>query len=273
MPVITGPPIQPNKLMIAGDWHGNLPWAFKAIHYAKKLGADTILHVGDFGWWRSCDATWQYLSEVNKELHTCGIRLYWVDGNHEDHSFWNTFNVPGAQPLTINAYDRITHLPRGYRWDWWGDTWMALGGAYSVDRSFGVEGETWWHGEILNDAQIEYAKRPGKVDIIVSHDCPSGVDIPGIDPAKDLWLRIDGKARKVPQPELVRADLHRERLREVVNCVKPTELYHGHYHRAYNTLASIAPEGHYVNVTGLDRDESTMGKNTTFIDGGLNDEG
>ncbi|QXO14283.1 esterase [Mycobacterium phage Chaser] len=262
---------QPEKLMLAGDWHGNLPWAFKAINYAKFQGADTILHVGDFGWWKAGPATYQYLEEVNKELDHHGINLLWVDGNHEDHAFLGSFNVPGAQPLTTKSYPRITHLPRGYRWDWWGDTWMALGGAHSVDRSFAREGESWWPGEWLDDKQMEYAMRPGKVDIIVAHDAPTNVDIPGITPGKDIWLRIDGKPRKVPNVDLLKAEEHRARIQKVCDAVKPVEFYHGHYHRDYNALCRVEGGG-YMNVRGLDKDETTIAKNTYFITEGLDDE-
>ena len=267
---MTGTVKQPNKLMMAGDWHGNLPWAFKAINYAKANGVDTILHVGDFGWWKAGQSTWRYLKEVDAELKHCGIQLYWVDGNHEDHSFWNTFNVPGAEPVPLSSYSSICHLPRGYRWEWWGDTWMALGGAYSVDRSFGTEGETWWHGETLDAEQVEYACRPGKVDIIVAHDAPAYVKVPGIVPGKAVWLNMGGKPRQVPGYALDEAQSHRDLLQMIVNKVKPVELYHGHYHKAYNALCSIA-EGGYVNVRGLDKDETTMAANTWFITEGLDE--
>ncbi|AGT13046.1 hypothetical protein CROSSROADS_47 [Mycobacterium phage Crossroads] len=262
---------QPEKLMLAGDWHGNLPWAFKAIHFAKANGADTILHVGDFGWWAPIERTFQFLAEVDKELKTVGIDLLWVDGNHEDHAFWHQFNKPGSYPLTTMSYSSITHLPRGFRWKWWGDTWMALGGAHSVDRSFAVEGESWWPGEWLQDDQLEYAMRPGKVDIIVSHDAPTNVDVPGIVPGKPIYLNIGGMKRRVPQVDLLKAEEHRARIQQVVDAVKPVELYHGHYHRAYQALARHDGGG-YTLCRGLDKDETTMAKNTHFITGGTQDD-
>ncbi|AZS12200.1 metallo-phosphoesterase [Mycobacterium phage CicholasNage] len=262
---------QPKKLMMAGDWHGNLPWAFKAINYAKANGADTIVHVGDFGWWSPGLSTNKYLEEVNRELEFANIDLLWVDGNHEHHAFWNQFNKPDSLPLTLNCYKRITHLPRGYRWEWWGETWMALGGAYSIDRSFGRQGETWWHGETLDGAQFDYARRPGKVDIIVAHDAPAGVKIPGIDPDKPVYLKINGTVRRVPSADLVQAQAHRQWIQDIVDAVKPVEFYHGHYHKAYQVLCRHEGGG-YTLVTGLDKDGTTMEKNTRFIDGPAREE-
>lgn len=265
-------PTQPDKLMLAGDWHGNLAWAFKAINYAKSQGADTILHVGDFGWWRNDDPrTHTFLREVQKELSDLGLILYWVDGNHEDHFFLGQYNKPGQEPWCVDAYDRIVHLPRGYRWDWWGDTWMSLGGAYSIDRSFGVKGRDWWPGETLSQAQLEYAMRPGKVDIVVAHDAPMNVDIPGIVPGKDVWLRIGGKPCKVPYVHLDLAEMHRRFVQDVCDAVQPVEFHHGHYHKAYTGLARLKGGG-YMTVRGLDKDETTMAANTRFITGGLDDD-
>lgn len=262
-------PRQPEKLMLAGDWHGNLPWAFKAINFAKAQGADTILHVGDFGWWQvSNPRTAQYLAQVDSELKHCGIQLYWVDGNHEDHAYWHQFNKPGSLPQTLISCSNITHLPRGYRWEWWGDTWMALGGAHSINKSFCTPGVDWWPGEWIDDLQLKYAMRPGKVDIVVSHDAPTNAGIPGITQGRDVWMHIGGLKRRVPRADLIKAEEHRERIQRVCDAVKPVELYHGHYHKAYTGLARIRG-GSYVNVRGLDKDETTMAANTHFITEGL----
>lgn len=270
-------PRQPNKLMLAGDWHGNLPWAFKAMHYAKSQGADTILQLGDFGWWQQDNPrTHQYLREVQKELKTLGLLLYWVDGNHEDHSYLGKYNEPGKsneprqEPWCLDLYDRIVHLPRGYRWEWWGDTWMSLGGATSVDQTWALPYVDWWPGEKLTNRQYRYACRPGPVDIIVAHDAPSGVKIPGVVPGKDLWLQIDGQRRQVPAWVLGEVNAHRDLVQGVCDRVKPLEFYHGHYHKSYSALARTTGGG-YMNVRGLDKDGTTMTANTHFVTGGLTD--
>ncbi|QGH75156.1 esterase [Mycobacterium phage DirkDirk] len=262
---------QPKKVMLAGDWHGDLPWAFQAINYAKKNGADTILHVGDFGWWTPSPATDRYLLEVNRELAHTGITLLWVDGNHEHHAFWNQFNTPTSLPFKVQSYPRIVHLPRGYRWEWWGETWMALGGAYSIDRSFGSQGQTWWHGETLNQEQFEHAIRPGKVDVIVAHDAPSKAPIPGIgDFKKPVYLNIGGTKRRVPEDDIFEAHMHRRMIQHVIDTVKPVEFYHGHYHRAYQALCPHEGGG-YTLCRGLDMNGSSLEKNTFFIDGPVRD--
>lgn len=266
-------PRQPDAVMLAGDWHGNLPWAFKALNYAKYRGADTVLQVGDFGFWRNTYATEQYLREVQRECEALDLLLYWVDGNHEDHGRLEALGAHevGAEPWCLPHLDRIVHLPRGYRWEWWGDTWMALGGAASIDQSFRVEGAGWWPGEFLNEAQSEYALRPGGVDIIVAHDAPSGVNIPGIDPEKDLWLNVGGMARRVPDWVMADAFLHRAVIKNICNFVRPKEFYHGHYHKAYTSLCELG-DGSFMSVRGLDKDDTSVEANTHFITSGLKDD-
>ncbi|MBF9350596.1 hypothetical protein HA138_12510 [Mycobacteroides chelonae] len=246
---------EPAKLMLAGDWHGNAMWAVKAIHHAKRNGADTILQLGDFGYWRDGIEgldTRKYFRVMHRALEECDIVLYWIDGNHEDHSCIE--NMPGATALTLDGYPRIAHLPRGLRWDWWGKTWMALGGAYSVDKPWRREGVSWWPGEALTDEQIEYASRPGKVDVIVAHDAPFGVDIPGIGTAT--------KGGDFPVDQLMASEEHRRKVGQVVDVVNPSLFFHGHYHVRYQNWYGERR----TFVTGLDRDETTLDSNTLFTE-------
>lgn len=246
---------EPSKLMLAGDWHGNTMWAVKAIHHAKRNGADTILQLGDFGYWRDGIEgldTRKYFRVMHRTLEECGIDLYWIDGNHEDHSCIE--NTPGATALTLAGYRRITHLPRGFRWDWWGMTWMALGGAYSVDKPWRHEGVSWWPEESLTDEQIAYATRPGNVDVIVAHDAPFGVDIPGIGPAH--------KGGQFPIDQLVASEEHRRKVAHVVDAVSPTMFFHDHYHVRYQNW--YGP--HRMYVAGLDCDGTTLDENTLFME-------
>ena len=40
--------LNPDKIAFAGDWHGDVPYALKAISWAAKKGVKAIVHVGDF---------------------------------------------------------------------------------------------------------------------------------------------------------------------------------------------------------------------------------
>lgn len=235
---------EPNKLMIAGDWHGNWTWAVHAINYAHQNGADTILQLGDFGFWVPGGATANYLNKVEKALAEFGIDLYWLDGNHEYHAdlkLWHNLSAPVA----TKKRPHIHYLPRGYQWEWWGKAWMSVGGAVSVDKHLRGP-KSWWPEETLTDEQVEHCCR-GLVDVIVSHDCPSGVDIPGLSPP-GTW----------PDWVIYESDIHRRKLRRIWDETGATRLFHGHYHSRYD-----APLGDGL-ITGLDCDNTSLALNTDF---------
>jgi hypothetical protein len=155
---------------LAGDWHGNIPFAMSQIDRIHTAGAQLIVQLGDFGFWRDDPATRKYLSRLDRRLATRDMQLVWIDGNHEDHERLNQIPIDaetGLRPIT----PRITHIPRGYRWDWDGTTWMGLGGAHSVDRLDRVPGQSWWPQEHLTHEQVTFASRPGRVLRYADHRC------------------------------------------------------------------------------------------------------
>lgn len=238
-PVDSRLPADPDSVLVAGDWHGNLPWAKKIITYAAERGAPVILHVGDFGYWVPSPATTAYLDGVQGALRRAGITLAFADGNHEFHPHLDNDLGTAAYPLP--DLPNIWHLPRGFRWSWWGKTWMALGGAHSVDRGQRTAGVDWWSEEHLTDEQVAYAGRYGGVDVVIAHDAPEGVAIPGVRPATDPQAGW-------PLLELLAAEQHRTLVRQVFDAVTPSLWVHGHYHVGYQA------QFRGCRVVGLDRD-------------------
>jgi hypothetical protein len=136
----------------------------------------------------------------------------------------------------------------------WGDVrWLALGGAHSVDRPWREPGTSWWHEETITDLDVARAVAGGPADVLVSHDCPSGVDIPGLADTAHLW----------PAEEIVAAEAHRARLREVADVVRPRSIWHGHFHRRYSADADLGYGA--VAVSGLDCDGSTLDRNVSVV--------
>lgn len=243
---------EPKRILAVGDTHGSSWVVIQAIEFAVANGCDTILQVGDYGFWLENADTAAFLKRVQRELVKYGITLYWVDGNHE--CFDRINSRPEMQrphhlrtPWSLSKCPNIIHLPRGFRWEWWGKTWMALGGAASVDRLGRTPGKSWWPEELLSDEDIEYASRPGKVDVIISHDVPTGVDIPGIGPG--LAPNTDSGW---PIVTLLESMEHRRKVRQVVDAVKPSMIIAGHYHIPYTRYLD-ATHGK-VLVYGLNAD-------------------
>ena len=252
----------PDRIALAGDWHGNALWATRMIQSIHQEGVKVVVHLGDFGFWTDCDETTTYLQRVQKALTKNDMWLFWVDGNHEDHSRLITLPIDTATGLRpIPGYDRIIHLPRGFRWTWQGRVWMALGGAHSVDRRDRKEFVSWWPDEFLSASQVHYALReddpvaPGPVQIMVCHDAPDKADIPAIR-GTSSW----------PTQELVMSARHREIIGEVVEQLKPVALFHGHYHCKYKDIVLTDNGKNRTFVRGLACDQTSYQDNILILD-------
>lgn len=250
----------PGRIVVAGDWHGNTDWAVHVVQMAgETLSGEKmriILHMGDFGIWPGGSGC-GYLRDVSAALEKAGMVLWFADGNHEafpllDHAIErNRRMFPGGIGET-EISPSVYWLPRGTRWMWHGRTWLALGGGVSLDRAIRTEGKNWWPQEEITQEQVARVIADGGADVMVAHDCPSGVRH-SFPPPPSFWDTRD----------LARNDAHRERLQRVVDAVQPSHLLHGHLHRSYQRTCDFGYGP--VEVTGLDRDEGD-GANWAVLD-------
>ncbi|WP_068059329.1 metallophosphoesterase family protein [Nocardia xishanensis] len=241
--------LAPTRLAIAGDWHGNQFHAVRAIEYAAEQGADVIVHVGDFAY----DFKPKFMAAVQRALEDAGLVLGFVPGNHENWTYLDTREQEHgctAIPLRPNIF----YLPRCYRWTWGGVSFLALGGAHSVDRPWRVPGKSWWRRETITQAEADRAIAGGAADVMICHDVPSGVRIPC----------IESNPLGFPQAEIYAADVHRARLREVVDVVQPRRLFAGHYH--CRLTAELDCGSYRTQVDILADDSAPLADNTTLVD-------
>lgn len=241
------------KVAVAGDWHGNQSYALKAINWAAKQNVDSILHVGDFGFWRSPDGYSKTLGERALKL---GIEIFFVDGNHENHDLLDS--LPISDDGTRAVAPGVTHLPRGFTWDWNGGKWLALGGAHSVDRQLRREHIDWFRQETLSLGDAFRASSVGQVDFMVTHDCPDRVLLPGID-NRSIW------EAPFPIEELALARQHREFLGQIVDVNKPKFLFHGHYHKRTTLVRDYPDSDDFTWVEGLNMDGTPFEENMMIV--------
>jgi hypothetical protein len=236
----------PQRVLAAGDWHGNRDWALNVINRVPQLLADEqtriVLHFGDFGIWPGA-AGRRYLDSVSAVLDRVGAQLWFVDGNHEDFAQLAQLAAAIVPDGRIEIRPNIFHLRRGYRWHWHDLTWLACGGGVSLDRAGRTEGLDWWPQEEITSGQEAAVIAGGHADVMVCHDCPSAV------------------AHTFPQPpswwapaDLARNAAHRERLQRIVDAVRPAHVMHGHLHRAYQRTCDFGYGP--VHVSGLAADGS-----------------
>lgn len=255
-------------IVFAGDWHGSLQQAFRAIDHAKESGAETVLHVGDFGIWPG--ETKKFLDRLNVRLVKEDLGLAFVDGNHEDHPWLavQPRDETGIAPLRSN----IAYLPRGVRIGWgnsFGPSILAMGGASSIDRERRIQGKSWWIEELISDDDVQRAvDGPAPVnepfyphaDILLSHDSPYGA--PNVICDDDFGQLA--AARYFGEHVLAECTEHRKQLKKVSDATTPYLVVHGHYH-AYMAGEFRHADGSAAMVVGLDQGTNAPGRSTLLV--------
>lgn len=230
----------PGEVVVAGDWHGDLHAAGSAVMAAAARGVPVVVQVGDFGLWSGAGGQ-AFLDGLSKVAVRGGVQVLWLDGNHEDFDLLEGFPVDAGSGLRP-VRDNVTHVPRGSRWEWAGLRFAAVGGATSLDVAGRTPGRSWWAQEALTARQAEEVVAGGGCDVLLCHDCPEGVPIPGIDRASSL--------RRWPESALRAAWAHRELLAAVAAELGPTHVFHGHFHVRYTATVDLWG-GHPTVVAGL----------------------
>ncbi|MGW8178407.1 MAG: metallophosphoesterase family protein [bacterium] len=239
---------------MAGDTHADVKHVEYLFRTAQRTGCDTIFVLGDFGYWPRTKGGREFLDKIHYLTFLNDISLYWLDGNHEDHDSldqmvdgWESFF---AMPLGDAGYnERFIYIPRACRWEWDGLSFMAMGGAFSVDRCNRTLGESWFKQEMISDDNVRAATwNDLGVDVMFAHDVPSRVPI-----LDQLWIRKSLRFKVLPE-----AQHSRDQLEQIVNVVHPDVYIHGHYHLDY----SCRVDGTYFR--GLDCNGTTGFSWTVF---------
>jgi hypothetical protein len=210
-----------NRFGIAGDWHGDLPWALKSVRSFYEAGIKDIFHLGDFGIFSDPDGD-AYLESVSDELRSLGMRILITAGNHEDYTRINATPVStdGLRWLT----DVIAVMPRGFRWEVSGRTFVSLGGAASINFPDLKEGISWWREEAITAGDIYRLADGGPADVMLAHDAPVGISALENSHRTGSKWSMEG---------LAYADESRRMMSVAVDIVRPMMFIHGHYHTDY----------------------------------------
>lgn len=237
---------QPKRnFLIATDWHGNAEQGREVIFEAERKNIDTIIHLGDFGIKQS---SYRYLGQLQRYLEFFKINLYFIDGNHEYFD-----QIYKKEPLADGTYfvrDNIFYLPRGKRWSWYDVSFLALGGAASINRFKSGSGSSHWDpNEFITEADVKKAIGGGPVDVMFMHDSPSDAPNTRLD---DIELQKNC-IKDFGLASVMYTYAHRERLREVTNAVEPRMLFHGHYHQYMHSTYKHQESGKHAKIWGLDQ--------------------
>lgn len=223
-------------LIVGGDTHGSRKQLTYLYRIATEYHADAIFVVGDFGYMEHYAGGVEFLNHVASLAQRTSIPLFWLDGNHENHTL---LRAHYGDEKTDDGFwvirDGLYYAPRGHRWIWSGRHCMSLGGGYSIDKMARLEGETygfrtqddkfipptgpltaWWPDEELTDDDVSVALRDSTpLDLLLAHDKPRASNCPGID------------------PNIVECLPNQDRVMQVVRELAPKLMIHGHLHIRY----------------------------------------
>lgn len=222
------------KYLYLGDTHSDRDAAARAIDYAARNGADTVVQVGDWGflWPRASSVAW-----LDQTLVDAGVKMMFCDGNHDWHPRLRP--DPSAPRIPYALTPNIRYMPRGSSLvDADGTRFLFLGGAPSIDREHRTPGKSWWPEEEITDEDVAAALAvEGPVHVMVTHDSP--IIPPGFsEDVGSEWFRAAGPAS-------------RRRLLTVMEHHQPPLLVHGHFHKRYSRLVE-RPSGSDTQIEGLD---------------------
>jgi Icc-related predicted phosphoesterase len=222
------------KVAFVGDTHANVARMRKVLGRVHNAGVNTMIQVGDFGYWPKDRLGLQFLMATSKHAVEKEIEIHWVDGNHEDHEDLGYF--PEDDPVEI--YPNVIWHPRGTVSEMGGKRILWMGGAVSVDKPYRTPGVSWFENEVPSQKQWDRAFSHEQVDIVVAHDAPAEAPMRGMP---DHFIRDD----------LLRASNNMQKqLSLLAGWVRPSLYVHGHWHER----ASYEVLGMRVESLGHDHD-------------------
>lgn len=226
------------QLWICGDIHGEISGLVrKAVN--RGISCADILVVGDFGAGfgrpKSMDVAY---GKVRAALEKNDICIYTIRGNHDDPAFFDG----------LHDFEWLHFLPDHCIIELCSKRIYPVGGAVSADIDmvdplsrksrrmindslikFGSSKRVWWTDEVPSTGSVgSPTELPETADIVVSHEAPLSFEPPLMraDHVRDeTWLKIV-ESRKY--------------LDYVLQTVKPTLWFYGHYHCHF--------EGSYQNT-------------------------
>jgi 3-oxoacid CoA-transferase subunit A len=165
-------------IYITGDIHGDIN-QFKEImgKVTCKL-ENTLIVLGDLG-------VNYFLNKNDKKFKNVisqyNINLFVIRGNHDANPA-NINNIKEVEKYgnigyMEEYYPNIFYAKNGEVYTIENNTFLVLGGAYSVDKWYRLEkGYKWFSDEQMTEEEKEnfFNKNIKKVDTILSHTCPYG---------------------------------------------------------------------------------------------------
>jgi hypothetical protein len=231
------PNLGTHEWVVFGDTHAQMAAFLEVCLYAVATGRRGLLSVGDFGFLPALPEGRAFIAYVAELLEAYDLYLLVVDGNHDDQDALLGLQLDETGMGIIGP--RARHARRGTHWEISGVSFLAAGGAVSIDQHRRTQGVDWWENEALGYSDVNRCIDGGHADVIIAHDTPAGV---AGDDVHVAYTKMDEASAA-----------NRRALLAIVEAVKPSVLYHGHYHVRRTAFLTLE-NGQDVRIEGLGRD-------------------
>lgn len=269
------------KILLVGDTHG-IEYLSREGHHmvhgwdsrepfwtywfekALDKGCTAIFQLGDFGFWEHFESGVAYVDTVGRLAEQYGIPVYCLDGNHDKTSLVESMYPEKDAEGFLKVRDAVRYAPRGHRWTWNGRNFMAVGGAFSVDKGWRLDSEMkrarkldkenhfrelaghdiepfephgilWFPEEELLDMEVQEILDASEepLDVLLTHDKPRA--------SNPTWNRKD-----IPE-----CYPNQDRIQRIVTKFTPHLLVHGHLHYRYTDIIRCGNDGYRTQVEGI----------------------
>ncbi len=152
-------------LLLLGDVHCQFEFINTQFRHAtQRFGAapTTVLQLGDMGFYKK-----RLIEFFEEQENTLAAHVHFIDGNHEDFLRLDSLKKRFAA--------HFTHHPRCSNQEFLGMRFGMLGGASFMDHINTPAGSVISRGDVERCMRME----PGAIEVVVSHDCPTGIGVPG----------------------------------------------------------------------------------------------
>ena len=192
-------------IYITGDTHRGFGRIYNFCEKEKTTKNDIMIILGDAGinlYLLGMD------DNLKAELNMMPLTLFCIHGNHEERPF----NIPtyeekewhGGTVYVEPKYPNLIFAKDGEIYDFNGQKYIAIGGAYSVDKYMRLmRGYPWFESEQPSDEIKKYVeqqldKAGWEIDGVFSHTTPKryeptwafldGIDQSRVDKSTEMWL-------------------------------------------------------------------------------------
>lgn len=247
------------KILFVGDTHFDSIFLKSVYKHAKKLKADIIFQVGDFGYFPADPKGMKYLDLVSSLYDEYSIPLYFLGGNHDDWNFLDLkleeYNITYDNLSFCPILDGLIYVPNGMIWNWNDFTFGVMGGAFSIDRKEGVLNYDWFYQEIGNDNQFNQFLGK-KLDIFLCHDAPTSIN--------KLKSMFNLPSYIEQQSEHFRRKLESE----IVFETAPNYVIHGHWHQfiVSKYITNTRLGAHYYKGISLAANYQALNRSTYLFE-------